>query len=208
MTCMMKKILLFSVLMTASLLGAPSEAEHQLLTASKEGRHSLVESLVQNKVNIDAKTFIGETPLILAALSGHLEIAHTLLSHGANANAQLKNGDTPLHMAIRNGNLPLVKLLMEHGATIIRPFTYALTFERFEVAGFIFSTYLDTALKKEGTAALQELLETFSSYKAVVKVDMNNYIEQLSKENDPNNREKVTLLKKEIDRLDLGSSTE
>lgn len=194
----MKKTL-FSILAVSSLLGAPTESENQLLTASKEGQHSLVESLIQNKVNVNAKTFVGETPLIAAILSGHFEVVRTLLTNGAQVNAQLKNGDTPLHIAIRNGNLPLVKLLMEHGATISRPFTYALAFEQFEVAALIYTSYLENAFKIEGTAKLQELLDTFRSYKSVVKIDFNSLIKKLSQEDPVIHSEKINLLKKEID---------
>jgi ankyrin repeat protein len=191
--------LTISLLFTTAAIAATDPSANLLLSASKEGRQAIVESLIQSQIDVNVKTTLGETPLIAAALAGHTEIVRLLAEKGADVNAQLKSGDSPLHIAIRHGNLPLVKFLIGRGATIIRPFTYAMTFQQFEVASYIYGSYLETAIQNGDTTQLKELLEPFSQYKSLVHLPLQDYVDQLS-QNKPsdNTNEMIAVLKEFI----------
>ncbi|EAY13222.1 hypothetical protein TVAG_097920 [Trichomonas vaginalis G3] len=60
----------------------------------------LIELLISNGVNVNAKNIHGNTPLHIAALFSNVESAEILISHGAEINSLNKNGQTPLDIAI------------------------------------------------------------------------------------------------------------
>lgn len=70
----------------ANKFGQKSDApEHVLSTAAYLGDISLVEHLLEQGVDVNARSNIFGPPLRNAALRGHLEIARLLLNRGANA---------------------------------------------------------------------------------------------------------------------------
>jgi ankyrin repeat protein len=88
-----------------------------LHTAVKNGQPTMVERLLANEAEVDAKTTDQAfTPLHVAAGNNYLEIASQLLDNGATINAQQKDGYTPLHLAAQNGFLNMVQLLLARGA--------------------------------------------------------------------------------------------
>ena len=54
-----------------------------LIVASEYGHTPIVEYLIQNKADINARNNDGKTPLILAKENGHEEIVKHLIEHGA-----------------------------------------------------------------------------------------------------------------------------
>jgi ankyrin repeat protein len=119
-----------------------------LYMAARAGNAATVDVLLATKVNVDARSRFGDTPLMGAALEGHLDIVKKLrargaavdfkgwtpliyaatggrndvvaflLDQGANVNAQSPNGTTALMMAVREGKGSTVELLIKRGADV------------------------------------------------------------------------------------------
>ena len=75
------------------------------------GYKEIVELLINNEVDVNAKDDYGCTPLHDAAEYSHLEIAEMLIGRGPDMNALDNNGDTPLDLA--SGKT--ADLLRKHG---------------------------------------------------------------------------------------------
>ena len=84
--------------------------------AIKRGFSYIVEKLIEQGEDKDAKARYGETPLHLAAERGHTEIVKLLLHAGANKDAKNRYRQTPLHLAAERGHTEIVKLLLHAGA--------------------------------------------------------------------------------------------
>lgn len=70
------------------------------------------------KINPDARSDNGSTPLHCAIAHGDEEVTSILLENGVSVNAwnEQADGATPLHMAVMLGNVNLVHLLLSYGA--------------------------------------------------------------------------------------------
>ena len=89
-----------------------------LHSAAESGYKEVVELLLVNKADVNAKTDNGYTPLHTATLRDHKDMAELLLAHGAEVNAKDSEGWTPLHGAAANGHKDMVELLLAHGAEV------------------------------------------------------------------------------------------
>jgi len=69
-----------------------------------------------SKLQLNALTEKGVTPLRLAVSHGHIDIVKYLLEKGANINSRDPMGSTPLHVACLLNHTRLVSLLLSHGA--------------------------------------------------------------------------------------------
>ena len=84
----------------------------------------IVELLLVQGADVNAKNRYGQTPLHFTADCGFPKIAdremvELLLTHGADVNAKsLKFGQTPLQWAVNEGCTEIVKSLLAHGADI------------------------------------------------------------------------------------------
>jgi|GEM_PF-6346479 len=169
--------------------------ENQLLLAAKTGDQKKIKYLIEKKVDVNSQTS-GQTPLMAASIAGQEEVVNFLISKGANPHTTLKNGDSSLHMAIRNGHLPVVQLLLKNKVIISKPFTYAMTFQQFEIASYIYSTYIEKALQKGNIEEIKELLTPLPSYKQFIKLPIQSYIDQLSQnDSSQDSSELIALLK-------------
>ena len=79
------------------------------------GRKDVVELLLANKAELDARDKNGKTPLHFAASYDHRDVLELLLANKAEVNAKTNNGQTPLHMAAVNGHKDVAELLRQHG---------------------------------------------------------------------------------------------
>jgi len=93
--------------------------EHPLFLALRDDAPAVADFLVgQSKVDVNAISEKGETPLMMAALKGRLTLARRLIDRKAEVN---KTGWTPLHYAATHSGTEspaMVRLLLEHHAYI------------------------------------------------------------------------------------------
>jgi ankyrin repeat protein len=80
------------------------------------GHKEMIELLLKNGVEIDAKDIYGRTALHVAVIEGHEVVARLLLMKGANVNAVDESGQTALHWAACNGAQAMLEILLENGA--------------------------------------------------------------------------------------------
>lgn len=83
------------------------------------GREEVVEILLRNGEEVNAKDIDGKSPLHLAALINNLPIARRLIAAGANVNCKSNSLlTTPLHIAAHHGYKKMVALLLQHNAKV------------------------------------------------------------------------------------------
>ncbi|UCH53713.1 MAG: ankyrin repeat domain-containing protein [Pseudomonadota bacterium] len=87
-----------------------------LFTAILKGRIAVVQSLLQQGVNVNVKTVSGKTPLMAAAYKGYGDVVQLLIDNGADVNMRDARGDTAVKIAARAGFTRIVELLTKSGA--------------------------------------------------------------------------------------------
>ena len=86
-----------------------------LFTAILKGRIAVVQSLLNQGVNVNVRTISGKTPLMAAAYKGYSDIVQMLLDNGADVNAKDGRGDSALKISMRGGYTRIVELLKKAG---------------------------------------------------------------------------------------------
>ena len=88
--------------------------------AALAGDVELVEMLIANDADVNARDVHGYTPLLLAIQEGNTDIAKVLIANGADVNARaVSDGGqdvTPLYLSIILGRGLTASLLRDHGA--------------------------------------------------------------------------------------------
>ena len=97
---------------------SPVAKNTALRIASKEGHVELVEMLLNNGANVNAKNSYGVTALHIASREGHTDIVAMLLEKGADVNAKSDGGYTALISASESGHTETVAMLLEKGADV------------------------------------------------------------------------------------------
>ena len=90
--------------------------ETALHAAAAKGHNPVVTRLLDAGWSLEARTWLGNTPLSLAAVWGHPETAKCLLLRGANIDTQNNKKNSPLHIASCCDHTSMVKLLLQCGA--------------------------------------------------------------------------------------------
>lgn len=111
-------------LLAASL---PGPQGHTLLSwAAAQGQYEVARSLLDLGEQVDGRTHMGQTPLMMAAINGNVDLIRMLCERGADVNAYEPNSALfPLKSAIESKNLHACQTLISLGADVIRP--YSLT---------------------------------------------------------------------------------
>jgi RNA polymerase sigma factor (sigma-70 family) len=86
-----------------------------LKTAGDLGQLDVVEMMLVDGVDVNARDEEGQTLLHWAARQGNLEVVEFLLKHGADGSQTDHNGKTPLQTAQANGNQAIIRLLQHQG---------------------------------------------------------------------------------------------
>lgn len=94
------------------------EGETVLMIASQNGYIGIVQELIANGANVDAKDNDGQTALMKASGCGLLDIVRELITNGANVNAKRNDGWTSLMLASMNRQGRIVRELIINGAHI------------------------------------------------------------------------------------------
>jgi hypothetical protein len=120
--------------------------------AASYGRTDVVEFLLANKAEVNARDLNGQTPLFYAALQGHEDVVQVLLAHGADVDAKDKNGQTPLYNAVSHRDV--VEVLLAHGADVNNkardgqtPLHYAVGFAGMDVVQVMLTYKADVNAK-------------------------------------------------------------
>ena len=90
----------------------------QLIEAASKGDRTLVKSLLQQGVDVNAAFKDGFTPLMAASTSGHTDIVNYLVSAGAKTDLRDNRGMTALMMAASMDRPKTVKALIARGADV------------------------------------------------------------------------------------------
>ena len=83
--------------------------------AARKGNIEAIKQHLAAGADVNAKNWLGSTPMHKAAANGHKEIAELLIAEGANVNAKGTGGRTPLNTAIIFGRKEIEDLLRKHG---------------------------------------------------------------------------------------------
>lgn len=111
----------FASLQLMSAVHAPDERavdnqrllDNQLFEAMSFGDDGVINYLIDNGANINARDSGGRTPLMYVAISGRNDIVDLLIEKGANVNAQDNENKTALIYATLNDNEKVVGRLLE-----------------------------------------------------------------------------------------------
>ncbi len=79
---------------------------------------TMVNLLLEKKVNVNQGNRDGVTPLMTASAHGNSAIVERLLQAGAEVNHQDITGDSPLHLAVLEGHLDIVERLLKAGVEV------------------------------------------------------------------------------------------
>ncbi|WP_367608396.1 ankyrin repeat domain-containing protein [Legionella sp. W05-934-2] len=90
--------------------------------AARQNNEAVLRHIILNdssKLQCDAKSFSGETPLLIAVEHSNIEVIKTLLGLGANPNHRLSNGLFPLYLAVQNNHAAVAMLLLDQPAIVV-----------------------------------------------------------------------------------------
>lgn len=88
------------------------------LEPAEESQRSMIELLISNGIDVDAKDGDSMTALHLACFRGNLAVVKILIEAGADPNVRDDTGASPLSRAIDCSLIEPVRYLIEHGADL------------------------------------------------------------------------------------------
>ncbi len=95
--------------------------------ASQHGHKDIVDFLLQEGANLEARTVLGMTPLYVAIYSQKRDIVQFLIEKGADIRAVRSDGETMLHIAAAIGNEGIVDELISNGLDVNVNKRYGIT---------------------------------------------------------------------------------
>jgi len=93
-----------------------SRAGSPVANAAMNGDKGELQSLLQQKVDVNAAQADGATAIQWAAYANDLEMAEALIKAGSNVRTANRDGATPLQLAALNGSAAMIARLVEAGA--------------------------------------------------------------------------------------------
>src|SRR5579883_3141313 len=107
----------FTFVLALAASGSPAfAASSPIADAAMRGDKAAVQSLIQQKADVNAPQPDGATALQWAAYHNDLDMAALLIAAGANVKLANHDGATPLSLASLNGAAPIIELLLKAGA--------------------------------------------------------------------------------------------
>lgn len=103
---------------SAADLKTMSSAGARLIGAASDGDKKMIQGLLKDGVDVNARDWDELTALIPAASAGHLEICKFLVKEGIDVNAKDKDGITALMEASIMGHNQVVEFLIKSGADV------------------------------------------------------------------------------------------
>jgi len=100
------------------LAAAERDLNAELIAAARDGRLEMVEVLLAEGAEVNAKNGNGKTGLMSAAYFGNERVVSLLLAAGADVNAKDNNDSTALIAGAYSGNLNVVLSLLAEGADV------------------------------------------------------------------------------------------
>ncbi|HEX5228809.1 MAG TPA: ankyrin repeat domain-containing protein [Bryobacteraceae bacterium] len=86
--------------------------------AAMHGDRATVQSLIQQKADVNAQQADGATALQWAVYRDDLEMADALIHAGANIGLANREGATPMYLAALHGSAPMIEKLLKAGADV------------------------------------------------------------------------------------------
>src|SRR5262245_35118047 len=93
-----------SVLLALSVAARSEGSDRRLIDATKEQDRTLVQTLLKQRADVNARDYDGATALHWAVYLDNLELTQLLIRSSANVNAANEYGVTPLALACTNAN--------------------------------------------------------------------------------------------------------
>jgi ankyrin repeat protein len=97
-------------------LVAPAASNSPIADAAMNGDAATVQSLVQQKADVNAVQADGATAIQWAVYRDDLEMADVLIAAGANIKLANREGATPLYLASLHGSAAMIEKLLKDGA--------------------------------------------------------------------------------------------
>jgi ankyrin repeat protein len=90
--------------------------DRELIVAARDYDLPEVSRLLSVGADVNAKDFLGRTPLHWASFKGHMQVFQALLEHGADIEVKSSGGWTPLHFSCISQHWAVVNELLSRGA--------------------------------------------------------------------------------------------
>ncbi|KAJ5493902.1 hypothetical protein N7463_009989 [Penicillium fimorum] len=100
---------------------ADETGTYPIIWASMNGHDTVVQMLVHQGANVNARSGGRRNALRAACFRGHSKIAQMLLDYGADINAQSRSHETALYAACYMGHGKIAQILVDYGADVKAP---------------------------------------------------------------------------------------